>query len=55
MGLMVSDEATDAKDGKAKAIPYTLDKKRVERTYVQQDIVDELKREGLTIPQNVSS
>ena len=50
---MVSDEATDAKDGKAKAIPYTLDKKRVERTYVQQDIVDELKREGLTIPQNV--
>lgn len=53
MGLIVSNEATEVKDGKAKSIPYSLNGKKVEKVYVRQDIVEELKRDGLTIPQNV--
>lgn len=54
LGLAVSEEATEVKNGMAKEIPYSIDKsKRIDKPYIHQDIVDELKREGLTIPQNV--
>lgn len=44
----------EAIDRPAKVIPYSLDENvKVDKSYVCQDIVDELKREGLTIPQNV--
>lgn len=54
LGLMVSESPTEVKEGEVKAIPYSTDKtKKVDKPYIHQDIVDELKLEGLTIPQNV--
>lgn len=44
----------EAIDCPAKVIPYSLDENvKVDKSYEHQDIVDELKCEGLTIPQNV--